>query len=266
MTSQNNRQTTSNSNLLIALSITIISVSLCIALIITTGSFSQIALSVRNILPRFATYSPALELTTLDEAAIIKSQPKISYKDNNKYVLIEVNGIDCADCYKIYSSNNSDYKRFLSNYVKNGKLDYVWLDYQEGSDIKKHEALYCAGEQDPKKFFSMKEAVFEKQSQTLQTIDFKNLANSQKLDTKKFEGCLNADKYKNRIENLSSFAKNNMKLSSIPSFYLYELSTISLTEISGKKTTTTQATLLTSFQLDINYEVTFKSKLDKYLK
>lgn len=116
---------------------------------------------------------------------------------NAPVTVIEFSDFQCPFCGKFYSET---YKPLYENYIKTGKVRFVYKDYPlveiHPYAQKAAEAANCAMDQN--KYWEMHDLLFTNQN----ALDIQNLRNYAKtlgLDTNKFDTCLDTDKYANEI-------------------------------------------------------------------
>ena len=121
--------------------------------------------------------------------------------DNNYFLgdekaaitLIEFSDYQCPFCGRFYQQTLPQIKE---NYVKTGKVKFVFKDFPLESihpfAMPAAIAARCAGDQD--KFWEYHDKIFENQA-SLSDANLKQWAKDLKLDTAKFNDCLDKQKY-----------------------------------------------------------------------
>lgn len=105
--------------------------------------------------------------------------------------MVEWSDFECPFCGRFYSGA---YKQIVSEYVDTGKVRFVYRDFPlsfHPQAQKAAEAAECAGEQG--KFYEMHDLLFEK-GVSGGVASFKTYASEIKLDTAKFNTCLDDGK------------------------------------------------------------------------
>ena len=121
-------------------------------------------------------------------------------KDNAKVTIIEFSDFQCPFCGKFYSQTLSEIK---SKYIDTGKVKLVYRDFPltqiHPNAEPAAEAADCANEQD--KFWEYHNLLFEKQDEwtSIGVSKLKDYAKDLKLDTDKFNKCLDSGKYKDEV-------------------------------------------------------------------
>lgn len=126
--------------------------------------------------------------------------------------LVEFADFQCPYCQKV----NPDINKLLQEFK--GKLSVVYKDFplpMHANAEKAAEAARCAGEQG--KFWEYHNALFT--DRKLQADDLKQEAEALKLDTLKFDQCLDSGKQAASV-NLDRTEGINLGLSGTPSFFL----------------------------------------------
>lgn len=111
--------------------------------------------------------------------------------------IVEFSDFECPFCGKFYTET---YKQIIDTYVTTGKASLVFRDFPLSSihpDAEKAaEAAECANEQG--KFWEMHNKLFENQ-QALSVDNLKQYAKDLKLNTVKFNDCLDTGKYEAEV-------------------------------------------------------------------
>jgi protein-disulfide isomerase len=138
--------------------------------------------------------------------------PSMGDKDA-KVTLVEFSDYQCPFCKRVRPT----IWRLMDEYK--GKIRYVFLDFPLSfhKDSKKaHEAARCAGDQG--KYFEFNRKVFDTQEK-ISVADLKNDAKELKLDTKKFDECLDAGTYARAVdESIKKGADSGV--SGTPAFFI----------------------------------------------
>ncbi len=119
---------------------------------------------------------------------------------NAPVTVIEFSDFQCPFCERLYQQAE---KQLISDYVDTGKIRFVYRDFPLTSihpDAQKAaEAAECADEQG--KFWEYHNMLFEKQAEWsgVGVTRFKQYAADLKLDTKKFNDCLDTGKYEDEV-------------------------------------------------------------------
>ena len=130
----------------------------------------------------------------------VDDDPYLGNKDA-KVTIIEFSDFQCPFCGRFYQSAE---KQIIEDYVKTGKATFVYRDFPLTSihpDAQKAaEAGECADEQG--KFWEYHDMLFEKQDDWtgVGVSKFKQYAVDLKLDTKKFNDCLDTGKYASEVK------------------------------------------------------------------
>jgi protein-disulfide isomerase len=135
---------------------------------------------------------------------------------NAKLTLIEFSDFQCPFCAR---HAHDTIPQLESEYIKTGKVKYVFLDFPlefHQNAFKAAEAASCAGEQG--KFWGMHDKLFENQK-ALEPNNLTNYAKDLKLDMTKFQKCMDSGKYANKIKkDLADGQKAGVN--GTPSFFL----------------------------------------------
>ncbi len=128
--------------------------------------------------------------------------PKMTFdhvkgKADAKITIVEWSDFQCPYCGKFYTETLPELQK---QFIDTGKVKLVYkhfpLSFHENAQ-KAAEASECASEQG--KFWEMHDKIFENQ-QTLTVVDLKKYAVDLKLDTKKFDECLDTNKYAEKVK------------------------------------------------------------------
>ncbi len=124
-------------------------------------------------------------------AALLMDDDAVKGDKNAPVTIIEWSDFECPFCERFYSQS---FKKIDEQYIKTGKVKFVYRDYPLGfhpNAQKAAEAAECAGEQG--KFYEMHDLLFEK-GVSGGIASFKQYAADLKLDTNKFNDCLDSGK------------------------------------------------------------------------
>lgn len=112
-------------------------------------------------------------------------------------VLVEYTDYQCPFCQQFH---NTAYAQLKANYIDTGKVRFVSrdfpLDFHENSR-RGANAARCAAEQG--KYWEMRHAMIVNASQ-LQADKLSNYAANVSIDVKKFQACVDADRFKSAID------------------------------------------------------------------
>lgn len=117
---------------------------------------------------------------------------------NAPVVIVEFSDFECPFCVRYYQEA---YRQIEEEYVKTGKVRYVFRDYPLGFHPyaqKAAEASQCADDQG--KFWEMHDKLFENQDK-LDVSSLKQYAKDLELDSETFDQCLDSGKYEQEIVN-----------------------------------------------------------------
>lgn len=118
-----------------------------------------------------------------------------------KIVIEDFSDYECVYCHAYV---NDAFSSIINNYVKTGKVYYVFNNFPlsfHPHAKKAAEAALCAGDQN--KYWEMHHALFENQhiwNQGNEIEVFGTLAKDLSLDQNQFQSCLQAEKYKEQVE------------------------------------------------------------------
>ncbi|MBI3032942.1 DsbA family protein [Candidatus Woesearchaeota archaeon] len=120
-------------------------------------------------------------------------------KADAKITMIEWSDFQCPFCGKFYSETLPELQK---QFIDTGQVKLVYkhfpLSFHENAQ-KAAEASECASEQNKEKFWAMHDKIFENQG-ALTLVDLKKYAADLKLDSKKFDECLDTGKYADRVK------------------------------------------------------------------
>ena len=132
---------------------------------------------------------------------------------NAEIILVEFSDYQCP-----YSKRTREtVEKVLETYK--GKVGYAFLDFPlafHKEAPKAHEAAHCAGEQG--KYTEYSKKLFNNQKK-LSVDDLKKYAKDLKLDTKKFNQCLDQQKYAERVQQLTAKGRG-VGVSGTPAFFI----------------------------------------------
>jgi len=135
---------------------------------------------------------------------------------NAKLTLIEFSDYQCPFCSRHVQQTLPQLDK---DYIKTGKVKYVFFDFPldfHKNAFKAAEAADCAGEQG--KFWQMHDLLFANQK-ALEPTDLTNYAKELKLDTSKFQKCLDSGKYANEVKKDIEIGQK-AGVTGTPSFFL----------------------------------------------
>lgn len=136
--------------------------------------------------------------------------------------IIEFSDFECPFCGRFYEQT---LPQILKEYVDTGKVNLVYKDFPLPFHASSHiaaEAAECAKEQG--KFWEMHNKLFGGQTSwgnqgpTVSVPVFKQYAADLKLDTKKFNSCLDSNKYASEVDD--DMASAGSYVSGTPSFFI----------------------------------------------
>ncbi|HLE25373.1 MAG TPA: thioredoxin domain-containing protein [Thermodesulfobacteriota bacterium] len=149
---------------------------------------------------------------------VVLNIDKAPFKGNKnaKLTLIEFSDYQCPFCGRHVTQT---LPQLDTDYIKTGKVKYVFLDFPldfHKNAFKAAEAADCAGEQG--KFWQMHDLLFANQK-ALELSDLTNYAKDLKLDTSKFQKCLDSGKYASQIKKEIELGQKS-GVTGTPSFFL----------------------------------------------
>ncbi|MBI2624423.1 DsbA family protein [Candidatus Parcubacteria bacterium] len=118
-----------------------------------------------------------------------------------KVTIIEFSDFQCPFCGRFFRDTEP---KIVENYVKAGKVRFVYRDlaFLGEESLRAAEAAQCAFEQG--KFWEYHDALFTNQSGenegAFKDDNLKRFARDLKLDSAKFDGCLDSRKYRSEVE------------------------------------------------------------------
>ncbi|MEK7159000.1 MAG: DsbA family protein [Patescibacteria group bacterium] len=114
---------------------------------------------------------------------------------NAPITLVEYSDFECPFCEKIYPT----FKKLLSDYPDQVRLVYKHFPLGFHPNAQKAaEASECADEQG--KFWEYHDTLFDNQANGFSLTNFKQWAEDLKLNTKKFNNCLDSGKYTEKVQ------------------------------------------------------------------
>ena len=189
-------------------------------------------------------YAQVVEIQDLRDNAIAKSKAEqnilnlesaspILGSTEAQITIVEFGDYQCEMCYSWFHNTRGT---IIDNYVDSGKVNIVFVDLAflgRDSPIAA-QATHCANEQG--KYWEYHSILYYKQ----EGIDngwasksmLKEYANELKLDSDQFASCIDSAKYAKNVQN-SYNAAVKMKVSSTPTFYLFDHENGMVEKISG---------------------------------
>ena len=149
---------------------------------------------------------------------VVLNIDKAPFKGNKnaKLTLIEFSDYQCPFCSRHVQQTLPQLEK---DYIKTGKVKYVFFDFPldfHKNAFRAAEAADCAGEQG--KFWQMHDLLFANQK-ALEPTDLTNYAKELKLDTSKFQKCLDSGKYANEVKKDIEIGQK-AGVTGTPSFFL----------------------------------------------
>ena len=132
---------------------------------------------------------PALQVSVDDDP--------VKGDKNAKVTIVEFSDYQCPFCGRFFRDT---LPQIEEQYVRTGKIKMVFRDFPlsfHENAQKAGEAAECAEDQD--KYWEMHDKLFQNQ-QKLAVTDLKQYAADLKLDTKKFNDCLDSSKHKAEVQ------------------------------------------------------------------
>lgn len=256
-----------------ALSVLLIGLLISLSILLVSGVGNDAFRAIRSTLPKFGTYNSLKDISNYqDEYSVFSSQPELSYNSKAKILFVESSDFNCLNCGKFYgyqsvNGQESSFSKIKIDYIETGKINYTFVDDILNDNIDKSNALYCVGEQDPKLYFEFKDKLFQHYNEKFDLGVAKNYINRLfGFDNKKFEDCYNSKKYKDRIENLSTFSANTLGSTNTPTYYLFLVEDKDIINTDGTKISEKQYTKLDTINGNVDYDLSIKPKLDYWLE
>ena len=189
-------------------------------------------------------YAQVVEIQDLRDNAIAKSKAEQNILNlehaspvlgsaEAQITIVEFGDYQCEMCYSWFHNTRGT---IIDNYVDSGKVNIVFVDLAflgRDSPIAA-QATHCADDQG--KYWEYHSILYYKQ----EGIDngwasksmLKEYANELKLDSDQFASCIDSAKYAKNVQN-SYNAAVKMKVSSTPTFYLFDHENGMVEKISG---------------------------------
>lgn len=131
---------------------------------------------------------------SVQEFSITKND-NVRGKFNAPITLVQYSDFECPFSGRAYST----FKKLLSDYPDKVRLVYKHFPLSFHANAQKaSESAECAGEQG--KFWEYHDKLFENQSSGLSVSNFKQWAADLKLNTNKFNDCLDSGKYASKVQ------------------------------------------------------------------
>lgn len=262
-----------NKSYLHVASILISGILVCLTVLYSSGALTHIKNQIFYAIPKFPQYQKFKKIKDYSsQEEIFSSQPQISYNPQAKYLFVEVGDMNCPNCARFhgYKSNNDmyPYKRLFEDYISTGKMNYMFLDLRFINTPDKHNSVYCVAEQDTKRFFSYKDALYKNFDDT--NTDF-TLEKAKKylkdflFDMKKFEECYTTQRYVERVKGLSEFSSNYLQVKSTPTFLIFEVQKLNLTKLNGSQVNENFYNLKGTIVGNQDYDIILKPEIDKLI-
>ena len=135
--------------------------------------------------------------------------------------ILEWGDYQCTFCYKFHQNT---LETINEDFIKTGKVKIVFKDFPlNGPDSKlAAEASYCA--QDQEKYWQYHDELYKnwggEKTGWITRESLTEFAEIVKLDTEKFNKCLDDDKYENKVDLLYTFGKE-IGIDATPSFLVF---------------------------------------------
>ncbi len=143
-------------------------------------------------------------------------------------VIVEFSDFQCPFCKRFYDET---YQQLLATYP--GKIRFVYrhlpLTSIHPEAFPSAEASMCANEQNT--FWEYHDNIFENQDRLGKDL-YMQIASDLKLNSAAFEDCLNAEKYRNLVQQDSDFALN-LGVQSTPTFFINGLALVGAQPLSA---------------------------------
>jgi protein-disulfide isomerase len=139
---------------------------------------------------------PTGEAPAVDNSKLVDNDA-VKGDKNAPVTIVEFSDYECPFCGKFYSQT---LPQIEEKYIKTGKVKLIYRDYPLGFHAqaqKAAEAAECAGEQG--KYYEMHNLLFEK-GVAGGVSSFKAYAKEIKLDTAKFDQCLDSGKMSSEVQ------------------------------------------------------------------
>lgn len=162
--------------------------------------------------------APVEDLTTDPASPVLDIAGEPTKGDKAaRVVLIEFSDFECSYCGRYFAET---YPRIDSDYVKTGKIKYVFrdlpLEAMHPNAFRAAEAAACAGEQG--KFWEMHDRLFANQT-ALAGEDLGAHALAVKADARRFDACLTANRQADAIRADMDLARR-LGITGTPSFLI----------------------------------------------
>ena len=199
-----------------------------------------VALIVGVVFPSY--FAQVVEMQELRDKAMSKSKLDILNLENASPILgsanaqitiVEFGDYQCEMCHSWFHNTRGT---IIDNYVDTGKVNIIFVDLAFlGSDSPvAAQATHCANEQG--KYWEYHSILYYKQ----EGIDngwasksmLKEYANELKLDSDQFADCIDSGKYAKNVQDSYNDAVK-LKVSSTPTFYLFNHQSKAVEKISG---------------------------------
>jgi len=199
-----------------------------------------VALIVGVVFPSY--FAQVVEMQELRDKAMSKSKLDILNLENASPILgsanaqitiVEFGDYQCEMCHSWFHNTRGT---IIDNYVDTGKVNIIFVDLAFlGSDSPvAAQATHCANEQG--KYWEYHSILYYKQ----EGIDngwasksmLKEYANELKLDSDQFADCIDSGKYAKNVQDSYNDAVK-LKVSSTPTFYLFNHQSEAVEKISG---------------------------------
>tara|TARA_B100001540_G_scaffold257339_1_gene235052 strand:+ start:137 stop:781 length:645 start_codon:yes stop_codon:yes gene_type:complete len=139
-----------------------------------------------------------------------------------KISIVEFGDYQCTFCYRFHDDTM---KMILEQYVKNGKVNFVYKDFPLNgpSSMMASEASYCAQEQG--KFWEYHDIIYEnwegENTGWLTRNALDRFAEDIQLDLSKFNSCMNDSKYREKVLEIEQFARE-INIDATPYFIIFD--------------------------------------------
>ena len=154
-------------------------------------------------------------------AKLIENGSPIMGNPDAKITILEWGDYQCTFCYKFHQNTLDTIKE---DFIKTGKVKFIFKDFPlNGPDSKlAAEASYCA--QDQEKYWQYHDELYKnwggEKTGWITRESLAEFAEIVKLDTEKFNKCLDDDKYENKVDLLYTFGKE-IGIDATPSFLVF---------------------------------------------
>lgn len=253
-----------------SLTILISGILISCAILIVAGVPNQIARSINRILPRYANYGEFKDISDYTNFnSIFTSQPRISFNNNARLLFVETSDVNCINCANFHGYNSSDntysYNRLLEEYVREGKMDYIFIDTLIFDSIQKHNSSYCVAEQIPRSFFEYKSKLYKGYGTNFDVNVAIGYAQSLGIDINRFTDCFNSNKYEDRVNRLNLFAQNILGTQSTPTFHIYRMTPKEIIRADGSRVREIEFTSLNTINGNVDFNLSMKPVLDNFV-